>query len=118
MNAEVGDQCDFALPEQGGTLWNNNFLVPIGAGHKKNAEALINYYYEPEVAAQVAAYVNYIPPVVGAKEAMVALDPELAENQLIFPTDETLANAHVFRTLSSAEEQKYDKQFQAILLGA
>jgi spermidine/putrescine transport system substrate-binding protein len=118
LNFEAGDHWDFALPSKGGTLWNDNFLIPIGSQHKKNAEALINYYYDPEVAAQVAAYVNYIPPVVGTKEAMVAIDPELADNQLIFPSDATLANAHVFRSLTAAEEQKYGAQFQAILLGA
>ncbi|HEY9477650.1 MAG TPA: spermidine/putrescine ABC transporter substrate-binding protein [Microbacteriaceae bacterium] len=118
MNFEAGDHWDFAIPSKGGTLWNDNFLVPIGAKHKENAEKLINFYYDPEIAAQVAAYVNYIPPVLGAKDAMVALDPELADDQLIFPSAETLANAHVFRTLSAAEERKYDAQFQAILLGA
>lgn len=118
LNAEAGDHWDFAIPSKGGTLWNDNFIVPIGSTHKKNAETLINYYYDPEVAAQVAAYVNYIPPVVGTKEAMIALDPELADNQLIFPSDATLENAHVFRSLSSSEEQKYGAQFQAILLGA
>ena len=48
--------------------------------HKKNAETLMNYYYDPEVAAEVAAYVNYICPVEGAKEAMQEIDPELAED--------------------------------------
>ncbi len=118
LNAEAGDHWAFALPSKGGTLWNDNFLIPIGSAHKKNAEMLINYYYNPEVAAQVAAYVNYIPPVAGTKEAMMALDPALADNQLIFPTDATLKNAHVFRSLDSAEDQKYNAQFQAILLGA
>jgi spermidine/putrescine transport system substrate-binding protein len=118
LNFEAGDHWAFSLPSKGGTLWNDNFIIPIGSAHKKNAEKLINYYYDPEVAAQVAAYVNYIPPVAGTKDAMMALDPELANDQLIFPSDATLANAHVFRSLSSAEDQKYNAQFQAILLGA
>lgn len=118
LNAENGEHWEFAVPSKGGTLWNDNFLIPIGSEHKKNAEALINYYYDPEVAAMVAAWVNYIPPVVGTKEAMMAIDPDLANNQLIFPSDATLANTHVFRTLTAAEEQKYGTQFQAILLGA
>ena len=71
-------------------MWNDNFLVPVGSPRKTNAETLINYYYEPEVAAEVAAWVNYITPVVGAKEAATAIDPELAENQLIFPNEQTL----------------------------
>jgi len=117
INAEAGDHWEFAIPTGGATLWNDNFLVPIGSPRKANAEALINYYYEPEVAAEVAAWVNYITPVVGAQEAAVAIDPELANNQLIFPNEETLAKAHVFRGLSPAEEGRYNADFQKVLLG-
>ena len=118
INAEAGDKWEFAIPDAGGTLWNDNFLVPIGSTRKANAEALIDYYYEPEVAAEVAAWVNFITPVVGAREAAIAIDPELAENQLIFPDAETLSNAFVFRALDGAEEQRYQAEFQSILLGA
>lgn len=118
INAEAGDKWQFAIPDAGGTLWNDNFLIPIGSPRKTNAETLINYYYEPEVAAEVAAWVNYITPVVGAQEAAAAIDPELAENQLIFPNEETLSTAHIFRALTGAEEQKYQAQFQQILLGS
>ena len=118
INAEAGEEkWKFAIPEAGGTLWNDNFVVPMGATHKKNAETLINYYYEPEVAAEVAAWVNYVTPVVGAKEAAIAIDPELADNQLIFPDDDTLSQVHVFRKLSNAEEQEYSSEFQSVLLG-
>ena len=75
INAEAGDKWEFVIPEAGGTLWNDNFLIPIGSPHKKNAETLMNYYYEPEVAAEVAAWVNYITPVVGAKEEAAKIDP-------------------------------------------
>jgi spermidine/putrescine transport system substrate-binding protein len=118
INAEAGNKWEFAIPTAGGTLWNDNFLIPVGSSEKENAEKLINYYYEPEVAAQVAAWVNYITPVVGAKEAMQKIDPTLADNQLIFPDAETLAKAHVFRTLTGAEESKYGAAFQAVLLGS
>jgi spermidine/putrescine transport system substrate-binding protein len=118
LNAEAGDKWEFAIPDGGGTLWNDNFLIPIGSPRKSNAEQLINYYYEPEVAAEVAAWVNYITPVVGAKEAMDAIDPELAQNQLIFPDEQTLSTVKVFRTLSGAEEQTFGAAFQSVLLGA
>ena len=51
----------------------------------------MNYYYDPAVAAQVAAYVNYICPVEGAKDEMEKIDPSLVDNPLIFPTAEDLA---------------------------
>ncbi len=118
LNAENGEKWEFLVPEKGGTIWNDNFVVPIGSERKANAEALINYYYDPAVAAEVAAYVNYITPVAGAKEAAMEIDPELANNPLIFPDEATMAKAFVFRTLDGDEERKYDAQFQSILLGA
>ncbi|WP_308468281.1 ABC transporter substrate-binding protein [Rathayibacter soli] len=117
LNGEAGDNWVFALPERGGTLWSDNFLVPMGSARKANVEKLINYYYEPAVAAEVAAWVNYITPVVGAKEAAAKIDPKLAEDQWIFPDENTLANAHIFRTLSPAEEQKYQTEFENVILG-
>jgi spermidine/putrescine transport system substrate-binding protein len=118
LNAEAGDDWEFALPEQGGTLWSDNFVIPMGSARKANAEKLINYYYEPEVAAEVAAWVNYITPVDGAKAAATKIDPELADNQLIFPDAKTLSKAHIFRTLTPVEEQKYQTAFQKVILGA
>ena len=118
LNGEAGDKWEFAIPEAGGTLWNDNFVIPIGSPKKSASEELINYYYQPEVAAEVAAWVNYITPVVGAKEAMQAIDPALAENQLIFPDEKTLSTTKVFRTLTGAEESKFGAAFQAVLLGS
>ncbi|MFT4228856.1 MAG: spermidine/putrescine ABC transporter substrate-binding protein [Microbacterium sp.] len=118
INAEVGDKFGFALPDSGGTLWSDNFLIPIGSTQKSNAQQLIDYYYEPEVAAEVAAWVNYITPVEGAREAMEKIDPDQVDNQLIFPNEETLSQAHIFRALTNAEQQKYSAQFEAVGLGA
>ncbi|KQV24762.1 MULTISPECIES: PotD/PotF family extracellular solute-binding protein [unclassified Microcella] len=119
LNYEAGyEKWKFVLPEGGATLWNDNFLIPIGSPRKTNAEKLINYYYEPEVAAEVALWVNYITPVEGAKEAALAIDPEVAENQLIFPNAETLANAKIFRGLTAQEENEFQSSFQSILLGS
>jgi spermidine/putrescine transport system substrate-binding protein len=119
INGEVGgDKFGFAIPDSGGTLWSDNYVIPIGSSKKANAEKLMNYYYEPEVAATVAAYVNYITPVVGAKEAMAKIDPTLVDNQLIFPDEDTLAKVKIFRTLTNAEQSKYTVEFESVGLGA
>jgi spermidine/putrescine transport system substrate-binding protein len=101
------DKFGFFMPETGGTISADVFTVPLGSTQKKNAEALINYYYDPVNAAELAAWVNYITPVVGAYEAAIEIDPELAENKLIFPDEEFLASAFGFRALTSAEEQSF-----------
>ncbi|MBF4993170.1 spermidine/putrescine ABC transporter substrate-binding protein [Arthrobacter gandavensis] len=115
LNFEEGDKWEFAIPEAGGTLWSDNLLVPIGATHKTNAEKLMDYYYDPVNAATVAAYVNYVCPVEGAREAMEAIDPDLVENPLIFPSDEFLASTHVVRTLTPDEETDFSDRFQTAI---
>jgi spermidine/putrescine transport system substrate-binding protein len=105
----------FIAPEEGLSLWSDNMLVPNKATHKTNAEKLMDYYYQPEVAAQVAAWVNYICPVAGAQEAMTKIDPSLAENELIFPGDDLLAKTYDFMSLDQKQEQKYQQQFAAVI---
>ncbi len=113
-----GEKWRFVIPESGATIWNDTMVVPIGSPRKANAEALMNYYYEPEVAAEVAAWVNYVTPVKGAYEAAMEIDPELAENKMIFPDEATLSQVKAFRTLTSDEDNEYQAAFQAIALGA
>jgi len=105
----------FSIPDSGGTLWTDNMIVPIGATHKKNAETWMNFYYDPVNAARVAAYVNYICPVEGARDAMGDIDPSQVDNPAIFPDDETLAKVQVFKALSDAEQASYEGQFQALI---
>ncbi len=104
----------FVAPEEGLSIWSDNMLVPNKARHKTNAEKLMNHYYDPEVAAQLAAWVNYICPVAGAQEAMAKIDKSLVENELIFPTDELLSKTYSLKPLDSKTEQKYQKQFAAV----
>jgi spermidine/putrescine transport system substrate-binding protein len=118
LNFEAdSDKYGFVIPDSGATISADTFLVPIGATHKKNAEKVIDYYYDPEVAAQLAAYVNYVTPVVGAQEAMLSLDPALAENELIFPSAETLAQTFSFRPLDGAEAQRFSAAWQRVIVG-
>lgn len=105
----------FSIPDSGGTLWTDNMIIPNGATHKKNAETWMNFYYDPVNAARVAAYVNYICPVVGAREAMGDIDPSQVDNPAIFPDDETLAKVQVFKALSDSEQASYEGQFQALI---
>lgn len=102
----------FTIPEHGGVLWSDNLQVPALASHKTNAEKLMNFYYDPKVAAEVAAWVNYICPIDGAKEAMRELDPDLADNELIFPSEQTLAKVHGgIKTATWEEREKLVEQF-------
>jgi spermidine/putrescine transport system substrate-binding protein len=101
-------------PEEGIMIWADNMLIPNQAIHQDNAETWINYYYEPEVAAKLAAYNSYICPVKGAQEAMEKVDPDQVDNDLIFPSDETLAQTHRFMALDEAQIRDYEKDFSDV----
>lgn len=109
---QLGEEFGVALPESGGMLWTDNMLIPVQAASKANAEAFMNFYYEPEIAARVAEYVQFISPVEGAREAMEAIDPELVDNPWIFPTDKELNNSFVFMSLTPEQNETYTREFQ------
>jgi spermidine/putrescine transport system substrate-binding protein len=106
---------DLVTPEHGQMMWSDNMQIPNLAQHKKNAELVMNHYYDPKVAAELAAWVNYICPVSGAREAMEAIDPDLMTNPLIFPDQATLDLSNVFMALDEETERKYNEQFQALI---
>ena len=115
--AAEDDNLVFVTPEEGHMIWADNMLVPNKASHKGNAEKWINYYYEPEVAAKLAAFVWYICPVKGAQEAMEKVDPSLVDNELIFPTEKTLSVSHAFMALDEKKERKYQGAFADVIGG-
>jgi spermidine/putrescine transport system substrate-binding protein len=115
LNAENDDKWGFVLPEAGSTVAFDNLMIPVGSPHKANAEKLIDYYYDPQVAAEVAAYVNYICPVEGAQAAMEKIDPELADSPWIFPTSADQAKAKAFRSLTPDEETSFSESFQKVI---
>ncbi|MFJ2868797.1 spermidine/putrescine ABC transporter substrate-binding protein [Kitasatospora sp. NPDC087314] len=104
---------EFVVPEEGGELWAESLLIPNRARHKRNAELLIDHYYQPEVAAELAAFVQYICPVPAAREVLAASGDkdkaELAENPLLFPTDEMRARLHTMRDVTSDERPALHK---------
>jgi spermidine/putrescine transport system substrate-binding protein len=104
---------DFAIPESGGTISGDNLVIPYTATAeaKASAEKLINWYYDPAIAAEVAAYVNYVTPVKGAQAEMEKIDPDLAASEFIFPTEKTMSNLSVFRSLTPAEETSWSEAF-------
>ena len=114
LASENEGKFDFAIPESGGTISGDNLMIPSTASPagKANGEKLINYYYDPVVAAEVAAYVNYVCPVKGAQAEMEKIAPELATSEYIFPTEKTMAKLNVFRALTTDEETSWTEAFQ------
>ncbi|MFM6981102.1 MAG: PotD/PotF family extracellular solute-binding protein [Micrococcales bacterium] len=118
-NDELGNEdLGVVLLESGSTFACDNYQIPMGARHAKNAHTLINYYYEPEVAAILATSgVYYVSPVVGAQEAATAINPAIGNNTLIFPTAEDYKKLKAFRPLTPAEEREFSQAWSDATTG-
>lgn len=105
----------FSLPTEGGMLWTDNLMIPKAAAHKGTAELLINYYYDPAVSAVLTAGVDYISPVKGTDELMVAADPAAADNEFVIPPPDWVERLHIFGALSEEDELYFNKEFAKVI---
>jgi spermidine/putrescine transport system substrate-binding protein len=103
----------FTVVDTGSHIWTDNMLIPIG-GDVFTASTFMNYVYDPKVAAQIAAYVYYITPVVGAEDEIAQFDETAVGNELIFPTEETLSKTFIFDA-EAADNPDYKERFQAVI---
>jgi spermidine/putrescine transport system substrate-binding protein len=104
----------FVFPESGATSWADTMVVPKGAANVDAAAQWMNFVYDPVQAAQITAWVGYVSPVAGVQAEVEKLDPDLANDPLVFPDDATLANTKGFAPLSEEVEAEYDAAFSAI----
>ncbi|MFF5127905.1 spermidine/putrescine ABC transporter substrate-binding protein [Streptomyces syringium] len=110
---------EFVVPEEGAELWAESLMIPNLARHKRNAEQLVDYYYRPDVAARLAAAVNYVCPVPAAREVLASSKgkelAELAGNPLIFPSDDMRKRLATARDMTSKERPGFAKEWNEIV---
>lgn len=113
--AQLGDEYGFDLPVTGGTIYVDNCVIPAGSTQKANVEKLLNYLYDPEVAASIAAGTGYISPVQGAAEVIAKTDPVLAANPFVFPTPELLKRAFVTMPFTPEQQADFDAAWAKLI---
>jgi len=109
-----GEDDKFAFPEEGTMIWTDNMLIPKGAVNKYTAELMMDYVYDPGIAAQVADYIYYVSPVKGADQEIKALDPGAETNPLLFPTADIVAKQRNFQFLSDELESSLNDLFATL----
>src|SRR3954463_573783 len=106
---------EFLIPDEGAVSFTDNMMMPQKPPHPYAAETMMNYVYDPAVAAKIAAYVRYVTPVNGAQAAMEKINPKLAQNELIFPSPATQAKIHPYVTLTPSEERQMNDAMQKVV---
>ncbi len=112
-NADI----EFVKPEDGCLLWSDNMVIPIGAPNPDAAYAFMNYVYDPANQTQIAEYNSYITPVKGVQEIFRKETPELAESELIFPTEEYTADCSTIDNPPAEGVQEVEDRWQQLISG-
>jgi spermidine/putrescine transport system substrate-binding protein len=108
-------ELEFLIPQEGCVQFTDNMMMPQKPPHPYAAETMMNYVYDPLVAAKIAAFVNYVSPVMGAQQAMEKVNPKLVNNQLMFPSAATRAKIHPYVDLTAAEERQMNDAMQKVI---
>ncbi|MFC4591790.1 polyamine ABC transporter substrate-binding protein [Sphaerisporangium corydalis] len=123
-----GQDLKFVVPDEGGNIWTDNMCIPKTAQNPVDALAMMDFVYQPEVAATLAKYITYITPVP-ATQALVKAEADkasgdekkslelMASSPLIYPSEADMAKLRSYKTLTSAEEKVFEGIFQPITQG-
>ena len=122
------DEFEFIIQKEGGMIWTDNMCIPRHANNPVGALMLMDHYYDPQVAALLTEYNNYVGPVPAAKDIVVsdaekatgedkAVLETVATSPFVFPTPEIASSVHQYRVLSPEEEQQWNELFVPIYQG-
>ncbi|HEX5375760.1 MAG TPA: spermidine/putrescine ABC transporter substrate-binding protein [Solirubrobacterales bacterium] len=109
------ENAEWRMPTEGCTRWSENMVIPVGAPNTAAALAWMDFVYRPEVAADITEYVEYISPVQGVKELLEKRGSELAESEIVFPTEEFTRNCTGQNTPPDLE--RVNEAWQDVLTG-
>lgn len=74
------------LAEEGMELFQDNFVIPKGAPHKKNAELFIDFILRPEISAEISKEFPYANPNLAAHKL---IDPQILNDPAVYiPSDD------------------------------
>jgi spermidine/putrescine transport system substrate-binding protein len=111
----------FVVPDEGGILWVDNMAIPQNAENPIDAHEFMNFVYQPEIAAQMTAWINYISPVPAAqdilKDAKDNYTRQVANSPLVFPTPDIESRLHHYRNLTEEEETEWIELFDEVVQG-
>ena len=123
----VPKELQFDIPTDGGLIWTDNMVIPIGAQHPVDAITLMDYVYDPQVAAQITEWVAYITPVPSAKDQILldassAANPNtqkaltaLADSPLVFLPDDASKNLYTYAPLTPEQIPVWNDAFSRFI---
>jgi spermidine/putrescine transport system substrate-binding protein len=109
------EDAEWRMPTDGCVLWSDNMVIPVGAPNTAAALGWMEFVYEPEVAADLTEYITYVSPVEGVKEVIEKTNPQLANDPLVFPTEEFQAKCST--QVSPPDVEEVNEAWQNAITG-
>jgi spermidine/putrescine transport system substrate-binding protein len=109
------ENAEWRMPTEGCVRWSENMVIPVGAPNTAAAIAFMDFVYEPKVAADITEWVEYISPVDGVKPILEKRGSELAESEIVFPTEEFTRNC--VGQITPPELDRVNEAWQNVLTG-
>lgn len=106
-----GEDDRFVFPEEGSNIATDNMMIPKAAKNKYTAELMMDWVYDVNRAARLAAFIYYVSPVKGVADAIKTLDDTAATNPLLFPPADVLAKQHPQPVWDEATEKAMNDFF-------
>jgi spermidine/putrescine transport system substrate-binding protein len=61
QNLSAGNNdLQFAVPQEGGTIWTDNMMIPKNAQNPVSAMMMMDWFYHPQIAAMLTENIQYI----------------------------------------------------------
>jgi spermidine/putrescine transport system substrate-binding protein len=126
QNLSSGSALKFVIPDEGGTLWTDNMMIPKYAQNPVDAMMLMDWYYRPQIAAQLTESINYISAVPAA-QPIIARDAakasgssrrvlhEVATSELVWPTPVDYQRLHNYPDVSGKLQARYEAIFNPVI---
>jgi len=92
----TGGKIDYLVPEEGGTLWIDNLVIPNGALHLQEAYTFINFLLEGSSNLSTVMSVFVAP---ANKDTFALLPADLKSNSMLFPPASVLSHCEMIEDL-------------------
>lgn len=113
---ESNPDIDYIIPKEGSFIWVDNCCIPRGALHPDTAREFINYLMRPDVGMRNAAHTGYPTPLEPSFQLLKKTDPEMAEDERVYPSKKTLGMLEFYKDLGQ-EERYWNSIIEDIKLG-
>ncbi len=108
---DLNEDLAYVVPKEGSNIWVDPMVIPVNAQNKENAEKLINFLCDPEIAQMNCEFIWYSSPNIGAIELM---GEDYTDNPTINPDDGVRGRCEYFHDLSEDDLRLFNYEWERV----